>query len=765
MGLLALPVGHLAGLFVAALMLLSVVITFARADVPMLRLAPWLLLGFLYGHWQNGAVLDARLPLCADESLRAFELTIMETPVLTQPNDAQDRWVARFRAEVVTSDGDDCLSAGSHSVRLTWHDPPLLRKGERWQVEGRLRPPWGNANPGGFDYERWLLGEGLAGTGYVKNGRRVQGAHSTLDLRTRIREGLRSWLEARPSAHTGIMLALMTGDDSGLGQREWRLLRNSGTVHLLVVSGLHVGMVSGGLFLLGLFLGRIWCPLLLWIGARRLAGMFALTGSGAYVWLSGSGVPALRAWLMSALVLLVLSSGRTVRGLHVVLLVMALVLIANPLVVHQQGFWLSFAAVLALIAWFEPALVGIAADKRSLRCRVGLPLMAFLQVQVVLMLALSPLLAEFQGGVPLQSPLVNALVVPLVTFGVLPLLLVAALLYAPLPALAGVLLTLAEVSLDGVMFAISAAAQVPTAAMSIAGVDAWLLMLLVLLVLRQRPNRRWTLLSIGLWWALLLPDGRMPSAHEFRVTALDVGQGSAVLVDTNRHRLIFDAGPRYASGFDLGDAAVIPSFQRLGRGDLDSLVISHDDIDHAGGAQSVIRHLAPGTIWTSFQSDGELNRRRSCTVDNNWEWDGVEFRFLHPESGWQGSDNDTSCVLLISNGRRSALLSGDISHRVERRLPKQPVDLLMAPHHGSRTSSSMSFVRGFSPHIVFVSTDRRSRYGHPHPEVIARYASAQVWITGRSGALAWQSDNPHAVVAQRQRRSAYWRRRLEPVRP
>ena len=432
---------------------------------------------------------------------------------------------------------------------------------------------------------------------------------------------------------------------------------------------------------------------------------------------------------------------------------------------HQQGFWLSFVAVLSLVAWFEPAQVGRSAEPRTLIARSASPLLAFLQVQIVLLFALSPLLAAFQGGVPLQSPLVNALVVPLVTFLVLPLLLAAALLFFFLPVLAEFLLTAAEVSLDVVMLTVSAAAEVPVTAMFLDGAASWLLMLLVLLVLQRRPSWQTQLTSIGLWWALLLPAADMPPFGEFRVTALDVGQGSAILVETHRHRLLFDTGPRYASGFDLGDAAVVPSFQRLGEGDLDALVLSHDDIDHTGGARAVIEQLAPALTWTSFQLAGQQDLPRPCVADSRWIWDEVSFRFLHPEPDWQGSDNDRSCVLLISNRNRSVLLSGDISRRVERRLPKQPVDLLMAPHHGSRTSSSWSFVRGFSPQTVFVSTDRRSRYGHPHPEVMARYAGAEVRITGRSGALTWQSNEPDLIFAQREQAGAYWHRRALPVRP
>ena len=286
--------------------------------------------------------LQNRLPLCADQEIRTFEVRILNTPVLAATVDTSDRLVGRFVGEVVIADDDGCVKTGRYQVRLSWYDPPELLRGDLWQAEGRLRPPWGNLNPGGFDYERWLLGEGLAGSGYVRTGKPLRTSTAPADVRTRLRSTFADWLKRREVQHAGIMLALMLGDDSRLSQTAWRLLRDSGTVHLLVVSGLHVGLVSGFLFIIGRQLARLAGPLLLWIDARRLAGLFALAGSGAYVLLSGAGVPAVRAWLMSALVLQALASGRVIRGLNVVLLVMALVLIANPLVVHQQGFWLSF---------------------------------------------------------------------------------------------------------------------------------------------------------------------------------------------------------------------------------------------------------------------------------------------------------------------------------------------------------------------------------------------------------------------------------------
>jgi competence protein ComEC len=717
--------------------------------------------GILYGGWRIGAAMTARLPQCADESIREFHVIIEGEPQIESDG------IARLVGQVALLEHDpDCTALGRHRVRLTWYDAPELASGQTWRVEGKLRPPWGYRNPGGFDYERWLLGAGLHGTGYIRSGSLLATrGEADLPWLSALRISLAEWVAAQEIRHGPLVLALLTGDDSGISSQQWNWLRRSGTIHLVVVSGLHVGMIAGGLLFSCLWLIRLLPMLLGRFGARRPASLTALIGSGCYVLLSGSGIPAVRSWLMTAVALFAIGSGRRLAPGQALSLVVVAVLVHDPLAVHQQGFWLSFTAVAALLGFFLPRRA-VEASRRDFR-RVSGAVSGFTRAQLVLLLALAPLLALTQGSVPLHSPIANGLVVPLVTLAVLPLVLLAGACAFWLPGPAGGLLWLADVGLETVMQVVERAAAIdPFSAVVGDGLEL-VLLLLSAASLCLAPGLARAIPLVVLWVGLLMPAGESVRPGSFRVLALDVGQGSAIFIETRNHRLLYDSGPGFPSGFNLGEAVVVPSYRRRYAIPPDGLVLSHDDLDHTGGAWSILEDLQPRTVWRSWKlAGGRPEHARRCVEGQRWFWDGVSFEFLHPpfsavesvSSGDTSADNDASCVLLIEAGNHRALIAGDISRHVERRLELPVVDLLFAPHHGSRTSSSAGFVRRTRPSIVFISTSRRSRYGHPHPEVLRRYreVGARVSVTGRHGALEWISSSPEIVKRWRGRERAYW---------
>jgi competence protein ComEC len=540
------------------------------------------------------------------------------------------------------------------------------------------------------------------------------------------------------------LYALVSGDGSRLSTAQWQLFRTTGTIHLMVVSGLHVGLVAFlGYFLVG-WLVRALPPLLLWIPARRAGAFGGIAVAGCYVMFTGSGVPGVRALCMSGIAFLAMMSGRRIRISDTLLIALCAVLVLDPLVVHQKGFWLSFCAVAALVAFFTGRY-----QRRSAWRGVW-------SSQLALFIGLTPMLAALHGQIPLVGVFANMLAVPVMSIAIIPLVLISATLLVPAPELAGFGFYLADRAMVGLLQFLEALAGFPTLEVVAPPMFAAVAICAATLLLRGTSTRNQILLWV-LWLCWWLPRDVGVLEGEFRVIALDVGQGSSILVDTSDHRLLFDAGPSYPSGFDLGTAVVVPSVVATGARRLDVMVLSHADIDHRGGAQSVLDAMPVERIFESVPGPGSDR----CRAGVYWIWDRVTFTFLSPLDGpHPGNDNDGSCVLEIRNGRERVILPGDISAVVERRLLRDAnsVRLLFAPHHGSNTSSSSAFVRILRPDVVFVSAGKGNRYNHPHSAVVRRYRAigADLYVTGETGALVWESKRPLVVQRHRFDHGAYW---------
>ena len=702
----------------------------------------WLVAGTAAGYaWSACAIqglLAARVGGCADATTQRVVARIVGEPA---PVRAPLAGTVRFAAEVLETTAGACKELRGRRLRLTWYGAPELRSGDVWRLDVRVRRPWGFANPAGFDFPRWLLGRNIQATGYVLNGQLLAAAPPT--PLTQARTALRQTLLDGGLSGGGVIYALLTGEGGHIDFAVWESLRDTATVHLLVVSGLHVGLVVVLIFgSCRLAAGALpW--LLPWFSRRRAAALAACLMSGTYVAFTGFGIAAQRAWLMASVALLAAVAGTRLHSMSVVGLVYLGVLAWQPATLHQQGFWLSFSAVAALVWYFARRLPTVA-GWRSL-----------LHAQWAIALALTPLTAVITGKVAGSGPLVNLIVVPLVSLVILPFSLLGA-------ALLGWWSDAATLMFAGVDWAVRftfdllsiAAEQIRPqwVAASARGLGATLA---GFALLRALPGRSVACLGLawGLW--LLSPNSGVPPT-EFRVWAVDVGQGSAILIDTHRHRLLFDTGPGYPSGFNMASSAVLPTLAATGAPRLDALVLSHPDLDHVGGRQTIVDSIPVGI---SYGPTGVAAVTR-CNDGQRWDWDGVTFEFVNAGSQQaQLPDNDRSCVLRIDNGRRSALLAGDASAAIEAALVRRvrPVDLLFAPHHGSNSSSSKAFVRLLQPRLVFVSAGYRNRFGHPHPQVVERYhqIGASVWVTARSGALEWRSWQPQLVG--RQRHSApYW---------
>ena len=668
--------------------------------------------GFAWACLSAQWALDDRLPASLDG--RTFWL---EGRVVGLPD--QRDGVVRFELVDITS-----RHAGLPSrVRLAWYDGPTLQAGERWRVAAKLKRPHSLVNPHSFDYEAWLLASRIGANGTVKAGARAVAATGVTTWRDRLRQRL---MAVEAHGRSGAIAALVVGDASGLSTADWRTLQDTGTIHLMVISGQHVSMLAGLLYGLVALLARsgLWPARLPWLPS---ACGLALAGALGYGWLAGFEVPVQRACLMVALVLLWRLRFRHLGVWLPLLVVFNIVLLVEPLVSLQSGFWLSFAAVALLILIFRGRL-GIWRWWHALG-----------RAQWCMALGLLPALLALGLPVSISGPLGNLFAVPLVGTLIVPLsLLGTSLLW--LPAVGEGLLWLAG-GLLVVLFAVLETLAGWQPAWFAAKLPLWCWLLVALgtllfLLPAGVPGRVFGLLLLA---PLLFPPSEQPPEGQAEVWVLDVGQGLAVLVRTRDHALLYDAGPRYGD-FDIGERVVYPSLRALGMRTLDVLLISHADSDHAGGAEAIQRHMPASRVISGEPGrlPAALDAER-CQSGERWEWEGVRFAL------WQwsgaGNGNQASCVLLVEAGGERLLLTGDIDVPAERALQASDLEIaahwLLLPHHGSRSSSSAAFIEAVGAGDALVSRSLHNAFGHPHPDVLQRLQAAGMRLhdTAQQGAI------------------------------
>jgi len=692
------------------------------------------------------------------------------------------------------------VAVGPDGLPELQRQPLPLRAGERWQLRVRLKAPHGGSNPHGFDYELWLWEQGVQATGYVRTGRAdpeprrlaQTGQYPVAWLRQQVRERIFSAVPDRSQA--GLIAALVVGDQRAIERADWDVYRATGVAHLMSISGLHITMFA---WAAALVLGGLWrrsSRLCLWWPAPSAALLGGVLLAAAYALFSGWGVPAQRTVLMLATVALLRLSGKRWPWPVVWLLALALVVLADPWALLQAGFWLSFVAVGVLFASGEPpratsapsgggaahAVASVGAgfsdgppqgksapsggSAAHAVASVGASVRGVMREQWVITLALTPLTLLLFGQVSLVGLLANALAIPWVTLVVTPLAMLG-VLAPPLWPLAGAAISAMGIGLQALAdlpFAVWSVPQAPVWA-GAAGVIGG-----VLLVLRLP----WALRSLGL--PLMLPvllwQPALPPAGAFEVLAPDIGQGNALIVRTAGHALVYDAGPRFSSESDAGHRVLVPLLRALGT-QVDSVVLSHRDSDHTGGAAAVLAMQPQASLISSLESGHELLDQRAgqrCVAGMRWRWDGVDFEVLHPQaSDYEAAPrpNTLSCTLRISASGQAALLAGDIEQAQEARLVARgaplTATLLLVPHHGSKTSSSAAFLDAVQPRIALVQAGYRNRFGHPATPVLVRYAERGIRVVDspHCGAMRWRSDQPGQVDCQRQMAPRYWQHR------
>jgi competence protein ComEC len=724
------------------------------------------LVGFFYAAWRADVRLSETLPQYWEG--REVRLTgrVVGLPETT-PNG--------MRLVLDVASVDSIGAVLPRRVQLGWfgregEPAPLLAGGDCINLTARLYRPHGSVNAGGFDYEAWLLERAIRATGSITGLPRTDvdcpGAlRARLDrMRSEVRAHLREALAEQPYA--GVVVALAVGDQDAISAAQWTLFRQTGTSHLFSVSGLHITLFSALVF--GL-IGWVWrrVPALNLIIPARSAGMlFGLLAAAAYTALSGFGIPAQRTLLMLLGAATAAMLDRTPTPSRLLAAALLVVVLVDPWAGCSPGFWLSFGAVAALLY------------SGSGRLRAPPIWWGWARTQWAVTVALSPLLLGLFQEISLVSPLANLVAIPLISLVAVPLSLLAALL--PWEWIAGA----AHAVVAGVMLCLVALVRLPQPLLHAMAPSLSVLLLALLgagLVLSPRGfPARW--LGWLLFLPLFFPRMAVPAQGAAWLSVLDVGQGEAVLVRTARHALLFDAGPRFASGEDAGARVIAPALWQLGINRLDGLVLSHDDIDHTGGAVALLGSHRPGWLLTSLAGvpvaslgeNGQNVRRlrpdaMACRAGQTWSWDGVRFEVLHPPAHQYAhagiSDNNRSCVIRVQTARFSALLTGDIDRLGEMNLLERKVlhaaDVLVSAHHGSGSSSTPEFLAALQPRWVLIPVGHRNRYGHPHPDVLARYRAlpgVTLARTDREGALTLlMEDERIAQQRARTNQKRYWR--------
>lgn len=706
-------------------------------------------------------------------------------------------WYAPNRANADVDMGDESSDQAADRV-------VDVQPGERWRFTVRLKRPHGNANPEGFDYEVWLLEQGLRATGTVRpassaslassanpavvpNQRLTPFVWSIGNLIERARGALRDKIHAAiPQApYAGVIVALVIGDQREVGQSDWKVFNRTGVGHLFSISGLHITMVAGLFASLVYWLWRhsfflpdyLDEPLPLRLPAQKAAALAGALMALFYVALTGFGVPAQRTLYMLSVVAFALWTERLTSISHILCVALGLVVVLDPWAVLWPGFWLSFGAVgmilFASVGRGQPERVDSHRDQLKQLNRLNQLKQLWhsaTHTQYVVTIGLIPLTLLLFGQISLIGPVANAVAIPVVSFIVTPLALIGSIL--PLP-LAGWVLTVAHACVRLLASILGYLSEQALAVWATPVPPWWMAAIAMLGVFWMLAPRGWPLRWLGLFCCLplLCHQASHPDDEQMHVTALDVGQGMALLIETAHHRLLYDTGPAYSPESDGGSRVILPYLRARGISKLDAVVISHNDNDHSGGALSIFKEMPVSWVSSSLAKDSPIvaaaSHHRSCVAGQTWSWDGVDFEMLQPGEASYASQkwkpNARSCTLKISTKHHAILLPGDIEAVQEDELlhtipDKLSADVLLAPHHGSGTSSTAAFLKAVHPGLAIFQVGYLNRYHHPKQEVFDRYSEFGIkrLRTDEAGAITLQFGTELRFSTYRSEHARYW---------
>lgn len=642
-------------------------------------------------------------------------------------------------------------------VKLSWQqDYQKLSAGDEWKFAARLKKIHGTCNPGGFDYEAFSLHEGVRANGYiVKDVNNIllssHWYHGTIN---RIRQFFQEKIQANlPVSNTSPWItALAIGERHNISPENWQVLRNTGTNHLMAIAGLHIGFMSG---FVGLFVAGLWrriSKLTLRMPAQHAGAIAALSMALIYSAMAGFSIPTQRACLMLSVFLITLLLRRNISAWHAWSTALFLVLLLNPLSVLTESFWLSFGSVALIIYGVSGRLA-----PTGLWWTWG-------RIQWVIAVGLIPLSIWLFQQFSLSSFIANSIAIPCVGFFIVPLTLLGCFTLIFSAKTGGFLLLLADKILGVLWIVLTYFSHLSWSTWYQFVPHTWMLVaacigVLILLAPIGFPGR-----YVGLIWCLplFLYQPAAPKPGEMWLTLLDVGQGLSAVVQTQKHILVFDAGPRLSENFDMGDSVVMPFLHSLNAKQVDMLVVSHGDNDHIGGASAILKQIPVLSVKTSVPD--KLPNASYCLRGESWQWDNINFSFLYPTGDRLVLGNDSSCVLRVTNGKQTILLTGDIEKSAEKFLVENaveelPADIMVAPHHGSKTSGLAKFLNAVKPQYVLFPIGYRNRYHFPNASVVMKYQDlGTIQLDSvHSGAIQFQlAENKITPNSYRLEHQKYW---------
>lgn len=692
----------------------------------------WLVLaffigGFVWAAFRAEGILQQQLPVAFEGQDLAVEGFVADLPELTEYG-----W--RFVFDVDRAFFNGTAVPAPQRVRLSTH---VLRPraGEHWRFTVRLKRPHGMQNPGGFDYEAYLFRERIRATGYVRDETAAErlgvggGTYRINRWREQLGERMRALMPERENA--GLIVALANGDGSGVTDAQWETLRTTGTLHLVAISGLHITLVAGVAYFLVRFLWALPGVTVLWWPAPLVGAIGGLISASVYAALAGFVIPTQRALIMLAVAMGAVLLRRRIPPGHLLATVLVIVLLYDPFAVMAPGFWLSFGAVavIAFVMYGEHR-------NTSLWRKWG-------YLQWAIAIGMLPLMLWLFQRVSLSAPVANLIAVPVFDILAVPMTLMGVLCTSVgIDAIAGWLFGGVDLLLRGLFHLLDFLATLEHTQWIQHRPPAWTLACAVVGVVLLLAPRGWPARAVGVVWLLpmLLVRPMVPGTGEVWFTLLDVGQGLASVIRTQSHVLVYDTGSRWSRRSDGGRNVIIPYLRANGIHHIDTLLISHGDTDHAGGVTSVLNTMPVGRVLTGARGvPGE-----TCRAGVAWRWDDVEFRVLGPRRP-QRKPNDASCVLQIRSAHGVVLLPADIEKGGEKDLiesagARLAADILVAPHHGSRSSSSAAFIEAVRPKHVVFPVGYRNRYRHPHPSVIDQYRAngSRLYDSPSAGAIEFR---------------------------